>query len=177
MVEQKHTRKREQSSKQKLFDTAARRMPTQTRAQSNQAKTVIEVLACAQTQNKLRPRQGKRLTDQVNLQSPDRSVFECFLTLSHWQGEAVFLSAVSWLTKTQTLWKWRVRRVSLGKSKKKQKANVIQGTRGCWGRSDLISETQVSQLNRANGLGWKLSFVSPQHALIPLQIFKLIYTD
>lgn len=83
MAEQKHTQKRELSSKQKRFDTPARRMPTQTRAQSNQTKTVIEVLACAQTQNKLRPQQGSRLTDQVNLQSPDRSAFECFLTLSH----------------------------------------------------------------------------------------------
>lgn len=65
-------------------------MPTQTWAQSNQTKTVIEVLACAQTKNKLRPRQGKRLTDHVNLQSRDRSVFECFLTLLHREGKLCF---------------------------------------------------------------------------------------
>lgn len=64
-------------------------MPTQTWAQSNQT-TVIEVLACAQTKNKLRPWQGKRLTDQVNLQSKDRSVFECFLTLLHREGKLCF---------------------------------------------------------------------------------------
>lgn len=44
-------------------------MPTQTQAQSNQTKTAIEVLAGAQTKNIPRPRQGKRLTDQVNLQT------------------------------------------------------------------------------------------------------------
>lgn len=65
-------------------------MPTQTWAQSNQTKTVIEVIVCAQTENKLRPRQGKRLTDQVNLQSRDRSAFDCFLTLLHWEGKLCF---------------------------------------------------------------------------------------
>lgn len=88
MVEQKQW-KREQRRKATLWHCNAR-MPTHTWAQSNQTKTVIEVLACAQTKNKLRPRQGKRLTDQVNLQSRDRSVFECFLTLLHREGKLCF---------------------------------------------------------------------------------------
>lgn len=88
MVEQKQW-KREQRRKATLWHCSGR-MPTQTWAQSNQTKTVIEVIVCAQTKNKLRPRQGKTLTDQVNLHSRDRSAFDCFLTLLHWEGKLCF---------------------------------------------------------------------------------------
>lgn len=89
--------RREPRQKGTLWLRSAR-MPTQTRAQSNQTKTAIEVLAGAQTKNIPRPRQGKRLTDQVNLQSGDRWVFECFLTPLHCEGKLCFsLLSRRWL--------------------------------------------------------------------------------
>lgn len=80
----------ESRDKKEHFDSAVHACLRRHRAQSNQTKTVIEVLAGAQTKNIPRPRQGKRLTDQVNLQSGDRCVFECFLTPLHCEGKLCF---------------------------------------------------------------------------------------
>lgn len=109
------------------------RMPTQTRAQSNQTKTVIEVLACAQTKNKLRPRKGKRLTDQVNLQSRDRSVFEWFLTLLHREGKLCFC-----LLSRGSLKHKCCENEELGVLRSKRK-RVLQGPHSCGKMSGLIS--------------------------------------
>lgn len=162
MVEQKQW-KREQRRKATLWHCNAR-MPTQTWAQSNQTKTVIEVLACAQTKNKLRPRQGKRLTDQVNLQSRDRSVFECFLTLLHREGKLCFclLSRGSLKHKcceNEELGCWEV------------KANMCY--KGHEWKMSGNEWFDFSLWKHADRLGWPLSFVSPRSAFILFQIFKL----
>lgn len=158
MVEQKQW-KREQRRKATLWHCSAR-MPTQTWAQSNQ-RTVIEVLACAQTKNKLRPRQGKRLTDQVNLQSRDRSVFECFLTLRHREGKLCFC-----LLSCGSLKHKRCENEELGVLKSKSK-HVLQGPHGCVKMSGLISVSWNMLMD------WTGHFLLFLPAFIPFQIFTL----
>lgn len=115
-------------------------MPTQTWAQSNQTKTVIEVLECAQTKNKLRPRQGKKLTDQVNLQSRDGFVFECFMTLLNRKGMLCFCSLSRGSLKHKCCDK-----EELGVLRSKSK-HVLEGPHDCGKGSDLIS------------VSWKIAF-------------------
>lgn len=126
-------------------------MPTQTRAQSNQTKTAIEVLVGAQTKNMPRPRQGKRLTDQVNLQSGDRWVFERFLTPLHCEGKLCF----SLLSRGRLKHKcceneefgglfWKIIIIIIIQKGRKEKVNVLQKPHGCSNISDWTSEQQVS---------------------------------
>lgn len=89
-------RRRETRRKGTLWLCSAR-MPTQTWAQSNQTKTVIEVLAHAQTKNIPRPGQGKRLTDRVTTQLRRICLWMLLDTFTLWR-KVVFFSAVSWPT-------------------------------------------------------------------------------
>lgn len=118
--------RREPRQKGTLWLRSAR-MPTQTGAQSNQTKTAIEVLAGTQTKNIPRPRQGKRLTDQVNLQRGDRCAFECFLTPLHCEGKLCFsLSSRGWLI--HKCWVWGVveNNNNTGGKREKRKSKCVK---------------------------------------------------